>query len=171
MIKKIKNNVWQLHFHQFGSCVYLIKLNNKNILIDTSTSLNKQELIQNLQELNTHPRKINTLILTHNHFDHVENIELFENAEIYASKIEFPKDKIQDINNLDIDEFKIIQTPGHSKAGICILYNNILFSGDTIFHNGRVGRTDLEGGSYKELLESIKKLSKIPYEILCPGHI
>ena len=171
MIKKIKNNVWQLHFNKFGSCVYLIKLNNKNILIDTSTYQNEQELIKDLKELDASPEKINTLIITHNHFDHVENMSLFENAEIYANKIEFPDDKIKNINNLNINELKIIHTPGHSKGSFCILYNNILFSGDTIFHNNGVGRTDLEGGSYEKLLNSIEKLSKINYEILCPGHV
>ena len=50
MLNKIKDNIWQLYFNQFGSCVYLIKLNNKNILIDTSTIENKEELISNLKE-------------------------------------------------------------------------------------------------------------------------
>ena len=51
-------------------------------------------------------------------------------------------------------ELNIIHTPGHTAGGICIKLENILFAGDTIFA-GSVGRTDLPGGSYEKLMESI----------------
>jgi len=72
---------------------------------------------------------------------------------------------------MPIKEIKIIKTPGHSKDSLCFLYEDILFSGDTIFYNGGRGRTDLPGGSEPAILESIEKLKKIKYKILCPGHI
>lgn len=171
MINQIKENIWQLHFKDFGSCVYIIKLKENIIAIDTGSSLNTQELINDLKQLNLKPEDIRILILTHNHFDHVENTFLFKNAKIYASKKEFFEDKIQDIDNLKIPEFKIIKTPGHTKGSFCILYNDILFSGDTIFHNGGIGRMDLEGGSKKDMKNSLQKLNKINFKILCPGHI
>ena len=89
MIKKLKENVWKLYFHEFGSCAYLIKLKNKNIIIDTSTKENKEPLIEDLKKLNLNPDEINIVILTHSHYDHVGNINLFKNAKIYASKKEF----------------------------------------------------------------------------------
>jgi glyoxylase-like metal-dependent hydrolase (beta-lactamase superfamily II) len=162
MIKKISPNVFQFYFQEFGSCVYLIQLNNKNILIDTSSKINQTELIQNLNELEIKIKDVDIIILTHLHWDHKENIDLFKNSKIYS------KDNIK---NLNIPEFKIIKTPGHTPDSICILYKDILFSGDTIFHNDGRGRTDLKGGSEFEIIESIKKLSKINYKILCPGHI
>jgi len=170
MIQKIKNNIQSFRFKEFGSIVYLIKLNKKNILIDTSSSINRNELIGNLKELNISPSDINIIILTHHHFDHIENLDLFENAKIYGSKKDFPEKEILDINELKIPGFKIIKTPGHSKGGICILYKDILFSGDTIFHRATIGRTDLPGSSEKEMQKSLKKLSKIKYKTLCPGH-
>lgn len=171
MINQIKENVWQLHFTEFGSCVYVIKLQDKNILIDTGSLSNKEELILDLEKLNLKLKDVDILILTHNHYDHVENSHLFTNAKIYSSKKEFQEEEIKEIEKLKIPEFKIIPTPGHSRGSFCILYQDILFSGDTIFHNKGVGRTDLEGGSYQELLNSVEKLSKIKYKILCPGHI
>ncbi len=53
---------------------------------------------------------------------------------------------------------KVIHTPGHSKGGICLFdeAGGLLFTGDTLFA-GSVGRTDFEGGSYDELMASIKK--------------
>jgi len=162
MINKISSKVFQLHFRQFGSCVYLIQLNNQNILIDTSSEINKQPLIKDLEELNLSPEGINIVIITHSHWDHNENLELFTKAEIYDNNT---------INNLKIPEFKIIQTPGHTQDSLCILYKDILFSGDTIFQEGGRGRTDLPGGNEQQILESIEKLENIDYKILCPGHI
>lgn len=171
MIKKIKENIFQLYFRNFGSCVYYVKIKNNNIIIDTGSSLNKSELINDLQELKIAPEEIDTLILTHSHYDHTGNVDLFKNAKIYASKLEFSEKNIMDIHRLNINEFKIIKTPGHSKGSFCILYGDVLFSGDTIFHNGGIGRMDLEGGSEEEMFKSLKVLEKIPYKILLPGHI
>lgn len=59
------------------------------------------------------------------------------------------------IGNIKLD---IIHTPGHTPGGICFYNaaNNILFTGDTLF-NGSVGRADLEGGSYSDLINSIRQ--------------
>jgi glyoxylase-like metal-dependent hydrolase (beta-lactamase superfamily II) len=168
MIQKIKSNVWQFTFTQFGSNVYFIKLNRKNILIDTSSAVNRDELQNCLNKLKI--TKINIIILTHKHWDHTENIHLFPNAKIYASKKDFKDKKILDIDDLNFPEFKIIKTPGHSEGSFCILYKNILFSGDTIFHNGAIGRMDLPGGSEQDMKNSLEKLQKVNFKILCPGH-
>jgi glyoxylase-like metal-dependent hydrolase (beta-lactamase superfamily II) len=169
MITKIKNNVWKISFNQFGSLVYLIKLKNKNILIDTSSPDNIPELESDLKNLGLSPQDISTIILTHNHWDHTGGIILFLDAEFYASKLDFGEN-LKEIHKLNIPEFKIIDTPGHSKGGICILYKDILFSGDTIFHRGTIGRTDLPGSDENEMKKSLEKLKKIKYKILCPGH-
>lgn len=169
MITKIKSNIWRISFTKFGSYVYLIKLKNKNILIDTGSIENQEELIQKLKELELKPEDIDIVILTHNHPDHAGGILLFKDAKIYASKHDFGKNLIN-IKKLKIPEFKIIKTPGHTKGGICILYDDVLFSGDTLFHRGTIGRTDLPGSSEKQMKKSLKKLEKINYKILCPGH-
>jgi len=159
MITRITPNIFQLSFNHFGSLVYLLKL-NKNILIDTSSKQNQQELLQNLNQLNLKPEDINLILLTHSHYDHDENINLFPNAKIITAK---------NLNELP-SEIKPIKTPGHTKDSVCFLYKNILFSGDTIFHNKGRGRTDLEGGSETEIQESIRMLGEVDYKILCPGH-
>ena len=66
--------------------------------------------------------------------------------------------------------FTVLETPGHSKGSVCIVCDNVLFSGDTLFHHD-VGRTDLFGGSAQELRASIRRLSEIKEDLLiCPGH-
>jgi len=161
MINKIKDNVFQLNFQTFGSTIYLIKLEDKNILIDSSSKENKQEILKDLKELDIVPEDINILTLTHSHWDHIGNKDLFTKAKIITNK---------NLNELP-KEFKPIQTRGHTQDSFCILYEDILFSGDTIFHEGGRGRTDLPGGNEEQILESIEKLKEIDYKILCPGHI
>ncbi len=170
MINKIKPNIWQFEFSEFGSFVYLVKLENKKIIIDTASPANRTELISDLKKLNLKPEDIDIVIVTHSHFDHVGNIDLFKNAKVYASTKEFSEKEVTDIHKLKINEFKTIDTPGHSKGSFCILYDDVLFSGDTIFHNGGIGRMDLPGGSEKEMKQSLEKLSKIKYKMLLPGH-
>lgn len=161
MISKISPNVSQLYFNTFGSTVYVLKLDNKNIIIDTSTKDNEQELISDLKQLNLSPKDINFVILTHTHWDHNGNLDLFENAKIITNN-----------NHSDLPPgLKPIKTPGHTTDSICILYKDILFSGDTIFHEGGRGRTDLPGGNEEQIQESISKLKTLKYNILCPGHI
>jgi len=170
MIQKIKPNIWRFSFSRFGSYVYLIKLKNKNILIDTSSTQNAKELVETLKKLNLSPEEIDIVILTHNHPDHIGGVSLFPDGIFYANKFDFPVDKFNDIHFLKIPEFKIIKTPGHTVGSICILYDDVLFSGDTLFHRGTIGRTDLPRSSKKEMKKSLEKLRKINYKILCPSH-
>jgi glyoxylase-like metal-dependent hydrolase (beta-lactamase superfamily II) len=160
MIHQISKNVFQLYFDTFGSTVYILKL-EKNIIIDTSSENNREELINDLKELKLKPEDIDIVILTHNHWDHIGNLNLFKNAKIINNK---------NLNQLP-EIIKPIKTPGHSTDSLCFLYKDILFSGDTIFYDGARGRTDLEGGNEKQIQESIEKLKTIKYNILCPGHI
>lgn len=170
MIKKIKDHVWQMHFIPFGSCVYLIKLKNRNILIDTSTLQNRTELLQDLKKLNLKPKNINIILLTHGHFDHVENLELFKNAEFYGGKEDFRDcNRIIDIKKLKIPEIKIIKTSGHTFGSVCFLYRDVLFSGDTLFKNG-IGRTDFPNSSQDDMQNSLNMLKNLKFKFLCPGH-
>ena len=66
---------------------------------------------------------------------------------------------------------RVIHTPGHSPGSVCFLGDGFLLSGDTLFLGG-VGRTDLPGGSWKDIESSIKnKILTMPDEmIVLPGH-
>jgi hydroxyacylglutathione hydrolase len=66
---------------------------------------------------------------------------------------------------------KVIHTPGHSPGSVSFLSDKFLLSGDTLFWGG-VGRTDLPGGSWKDLENSIRtKILTLPEDlIVLPGH-
>lgn len=69
-------------------------------------------------------------------------------------------------------DLHVIHTPGHTPGSVSYFVNGLLFSGDTLFR-GSIGRTDLPGGSYEQIMEGItNKLLKLPDDtIVLPGHM
>jgi glyoxylase-like metal-dependent hydrolase (beta-lactamase superfamily II) len=65
---------------------------------------------------------------------------------------------------------EVLNTPGHTKGSVTLKVGDVLFTGDTLFR-GSMGRTDLPGGSYEQLMKSLGKLGKLPgdYKVY-PGH-
>ncbi|NLF35357.1 MAG: MBL fold metallo-hydrolase [Clostridiales bacterium] len=65
---------------------------------------------------------------------------------------------------------KVLHTPGHTPGGVTLQVGDVLFTGDTLFR-GSMGRTDFPGGSYPEILASLRRLAELPgdYQV-CPGH-
>ena len=64
----------------------------------------------------------------------------------------------------------VLSTPGHSKGSVCLLVENVILAGDTLFY-GSCGRTDFPGGDYKEMLLSLARLARLEgnYKVY-PGH-
>ena len=115
--------------------------------------------------------KVKYIINTHGHPDHVVGnyhikeatgapILIHENTN---ERIDADK-KLRGGDVLHVGNFKLVvlHTPGHTTDGISLLTDNAVFTGDTLFA-GSVGRTDFLGGSYEELMNSIKtKLMCLP---------
>ena len=65
---------------------------------------------------------------------------------------------------------EVISTPGHTPGGVTLKAGDILFTGDTLFRSS-IGRTDLEGGNFGTLMQSLKKLGGLEQNYrVCPGH-
>lgn len=132
---------------------YILTVNNKTFLIDPGDEPDKIE--KNLKEKN-----VVAILVTHHHFDHIGALNYFEKK--YHLKH----------NTYIGNEFEIIYCPGHSKDSMCFYFKNlnIMFCGDFIFKNS-IGRMDLEGGSEKEMINSLKMIEKYNDNIiLFPGH-
>ena len=77
------------------------------------------------------------------------------------------------LNNADqAGPFRVLHTPGHTPGSVCFYdeQEGLLFSGDTLFQNG-IGRTDLPGGDWKAMEESLSQLALLPGNTrVFPGH-
>jgi len=116
------------------------------------------------------------VICTHSHHDHVNgndyliehagvDVVMFRDAE-YFFDITVEDGEIFKLGNLSL---KIIHTPGHCEDGMCLLVENKLITGDTLFV-GKVGGTDLDEGARKEY-DSLQKLMALDGGIeVYPGH-
>jgi len=135
-------------------------------MIDVGSNAAKQELLDDLKQLNIGFKDIKSIILTHNHYDHVENLDLFKQAKVYSSENTDELEK-------DIHDFQILKLPGHTPEDIAIIYGDVLFSGDIIFDKNHhyIGRNDLPESNPEEQKKSLEKLKKINYNILCAGHL
>ncbi|MBI5376624.1 MAG: MBL fold metallo-hydrolase [Candidatus Schekmanbacteria bacterium] len=150
-------------------------------LVDPAFDINKL-----LAESKKAGLTIRYIFTTHTHFDHIGGHgEIISQtaAKAVVHKLESSALKKKGISNIieveDNDiiqvgniEAKIIHTPGHTPGGICILLNNEkLITGDTLFI-GDCGRTDLAGGSSRQLYESIEKKIKTLHDSIeiYPGH-
>jgi len=135
-----------------------------------------------LKEIEESEAKLKFIILTHGHWDHTLaalKIKKETGAKIllHEAEREFIKIKtnklLKDGDEIKIGNIvlKVIHTPGHTKGSICLLGENEIFTGDTIFKDD-YGRTDLKGGSEENLKNSLKKLEKIfhPKMKIYPGH-
>ncbi len=187
--------ITQLEVSPFASNCYLVKnpTTEQGIVIDPG---DEPELIKRtIQEKNVNPKQI---LLTHGHLDHimaVSNISneydlpvyahcaeelLLQNAPSQAIMFGLPPIEVPVVTDWFNDgdvlkliglEIIVLHTPGHSPGGSCFQIGKTIFVGDTLFQSS-IGRTDLPGGDYQQLINSIKtKLFPLDDDMkVYPGH-
>jgi len=187
-VQNIEKGIWKI---PAGSNMYLLRI-DENIVIDAGDRTYRREAgyIERIMD----PRDVKKVIFTHFHYDHIGNFDLFPNAEFYASaeaiasfkkdpagtvlnddmaeKFKAAIDRVKPVSQLNHPQLQVVKTPGHTKGSICIYHKErkILFSGDTIFPDKRVGRTDLPTSSPADMQRSLMVLIGFPFRLLCPGH-
>ena len=167
--------------------------NGEVVVIDPGAE--GERIIAFIEERGYRPRCI---INTHCHIDHIRanadvkgkyNIPILvhkedapiltspqdaELEEMIGGKPSPPADRLlSEGDEIKVGSFnlKVIHTPGHTPGGISLLFDDGVFTGDTLFAGG-VGRTDLPGGSWDTLVSSIReKLLVLPDSLpIYPGH-
>lgn len=181
--------VIKLQTSPYDSNAYLV---DRHTLVDAG--MDAQAIISQLEKI-IQRGELETVILTHCHYDHSGGAGHI--AESFGAKIAIHRDDAPLLNSPrgsvselygekapsvipDIllsggetfGELEVIHTPGHTPGGISLYSarSKVLFSGDTVFPNGSFGRTDFAGGSQQKLIESIKKLTLLDVSIMYPGH-
>ena len=132
-------------------------------------------------------KTIEAILLTHGHFDHVgavREIAADTDCQVYLCALDTTM-PVQmsagplyhthtygeaDVLSLAGLEFQVLHTPGHTQGSVCLLAQEHMFSGDTLFA-GTCGRTDLPGGSWQTIQQSLRRLAKLEKNyIVHPGH-
>lgn len=195
MIENITENIVRIHFPVHTCNAYFIK--DKRILIDTGI-LKIADSFQ--KSLPVAPEDVAIILFTHLHYDHIACFDVCYQARMFASssaissfkdhpgETVYDTETIQHLYEKDFNPepfpenelkelgFEIIETPGHAEGSVCLLYDDhgikVLFSGDLFFDPDMnvVGRTDLPSSDKKRMMISLRKMSGVKYDILCPGH-
>jgi len=168
-----------------GLCSNIYVINRgKPTLIDCGNGSSQNSIKPYLDNLLIN--NVEQVILTHNHLDHtggLREILRYFKPKIFIHKLDFKLHFLKDnslinfVENNDLisineEELKVLHTPGHTAGSICLYEekNKILFSGDTVFPGGFFGRTDLPTGNFKELVNSLKRLTNLDVDFLLAGH-
>lgn len=140
---------------------YIISINDECLIIDPGDEFeNIKKIIGNKKPL--------AVLITHYHFDHIGALD--ETKEFYSIPvIDYKSNGIQSIGPFI---FEIIDTKGHKEDCVTYYFNSekIMFTGDFIFE-GTIGRCDLSGGNFNEMIKSINEIKQYDIDItLYPGH-
>jgi glyoxylase-like metal-dependent hydrolase (beta-lactamase superfamily II) len=181
---------------QLQTNCYLVHTDDCSIVVDPGDD--SEYITSTLQSLNIPPTHI---LATHGHFDHILAAFALQTAYkipfLIHKKDEFLLNRAEDsseyftgvrsdpppivedhledkeIIHLENEEITVVETPGHTPGSISLISDKYkwIISGDLVFADGYIGRTDFKYSNKKELQSSIKKILSYPLDYrVYPGH-
>lgn len=181
-------NVSMMQVGPIGTNCYILEDETTHQLAVIDPGDEAERIQETLRQLGG---QVKYILLTHGHYDHTTAVpdlkKALPQAQVYIHQADangagsalFPlAGQVEDLKSYDEGdvlplgslEIQVMHTPGHSLGSVTLKVGDVLFTGDTLFC-GSCGRTDLRGGSYAQIMQSLKRLGELEgnYHV-CPGH-
>lgn len=182
-----------------ASAVTLIQSNGENILVDVGHYGRRRLMLEALSKNNISIEDINIVVLTHLHWDHALNIDLFKKARIFVSKYELEYNQnigsddpftirnfgklVESKDLLEVDgdykinsEVTLLDSRGHTHGHLAVVAgapeNGIVVTGDSIpnLRAWHRNRPDIVMLDEGKAEKSIERIKKLGYKVIVPGH-
>ena len=179
--------------YSFGANTYLLVSGSSAFVVDPSVSVSR--IMSAISETGAH---LDGIILTHGHFDHTIALDTLRAAtgapayihehdavmltdgkknahlDFYGTEcVHSPAQHLlSDGDKIHIGDeiLTVMHTPGHSGGSICLISDDFIVTGDTLFADS-IGRCDLWSGDHTQIVDSLKKLRSLPRTLtVYPGH-
>ena len=167
-------NIASICLGPLGTNCYLVEESGQRVLIDPAEDSAALHAFVG-------SRRIDAIINTHGHFDHVGGDWAFPDTPVKIHPADLsllkathpePPGTIEGLAEGDrvLDGLTVFHTPGHSPGSIVLIGEGILFVGDLLFA-GSIGRVDLPGGSPNDMFSSLLRIVALPGDYtVYPGH-
>ena len=177
-------NIQTMPLGAYQTNCYIIWEDESRTCVVIDPGYDPEEVLYRTKKLG---KEIEAILLTHGHFDHVGAVRplvaelgcpvyicekdlsmppMMTAGPLYYTNTYGEGDKL----NLAGLEITVLHTPGHTPGSVCLLCQDHMFSGDTLFQ-GSCGRTDLPGGDWDTIQSSLRRLARLEGEYAVhPGH-
>jgi hydroxyacylglutathione hydrolase len=197
-VVQIENNIWQFRSRTRSSNSYLFKGSIRTVLIDPGLLSVFDHLATCLNSIGVSPEAIDTILLTHEHLDHIGAVSRFIGRRAVAAHsltatkiangdkfamigasygedlIEFGVNEILregDAIDTGTHRLRVLHTPGHSSGCISLLeeHSGILVTGDLMLSGGHLGGV-FGSGNISDMIYSLERVGMIGAKLCLTGH-
>jgi hydroxyacylglutathione hydrolase len=192
-------NVYQVRFKNRAANAYVVRGSSRTILIDVGLSSNYPHLVECLNHLDCPPEKVDMVVLSHEHLDHIGAAYHFNESRTFVAAHRLAANKImlrddfsmlrkmfnesnvpinvdiwlEEGNLIDLGDFRlnVMHTPGHTSACITLFEpeKGLLFAADTLMPGGVMGGI-FGSGSIADYIQSLERIKGLNAKILLSGH-